>query len=62
MKYLQIKFLIKINDDVDLNLKKEFEIDIKETDFISYEAQPNKNKTQSIFQLLYHLRGKKNYF
>ena len=49
----------KINDDVNLNLKREFEIDIKETDFLIDQSQPNNHKSPSIFKLLYHLSGKK---
>ena len=49
----------KINDDVDLNINREFEIDIKETDVLIDQAQPSNHKPPSILQLLFHLSGKK---
>ena len=52
-------FFEGINDDVDLNINREFEIDIKETDVLIDQAQPSNHKPPSILQLLFHLSGKK---
>ena len=50
----------KMDDEVDLNIEREFEIDPLEYNI----KEENKEQFQSpnLFQLLYHLSSKKNYF
>jgi ABC-type multidrug transport system fused ATPase/permease subunit len=48
----------KINDDLDLNIHKEFELDIQENNLLSEEnIHIATNNKPSIFSLLYHLSG-----
>ena len=49
----------KINDDVDLNIQKEFEIDLQSNKLLSKEQDQIKIKKPSIFKLLFHLSGKR---
>ena len=47
----------KINDDVDLNIQKEFEVHLIKNEIS--QISPTTKKLPSIFKLLYHLSGKK---
>ena len=47
----------KINDDVDLNIQREFEVHLIKNEIS--QISPTTKKLPSIFKLLYHLSGKK---